>query len=72
MNDAGDATNEDDYQDENRPNKPKGHGGCGAEQPLFRKEGLKLIGVFKPSKEKQQEVSFLFIVNLTSPGGCRA
>jgi len=56
LDDAGDATNEDDYMDENR--KPKGHGGCGADQPQYRKEGLKLIGVFKPSKDKH-EVSFL-------------
>lgn len=53
LEDQGDATNEDDYMDENRPGKPKGHGGCGAEQPQYRKEGLKLMGVFKPSKEKQ-------------------
>ncbi|BEI98573.1 hypothetical protein CcaverHIS631_0308720 [Cutaneotrichosporon cavernicola] len=50
----GDATNEDVYMDENRPTKPKGHGGCGFDQPQYRKEGLKLIGVFKPSKDKDE------------------
>ncbi|RSH86485.1 DNA-directed RNA polymerase II subunit rpb1 [Apiotrichum porosum] len=51
----GDNTNEDMYNDENKPGMPKGHGGCGAEQPQYRKEALKLIGVFKPSKDKGEE-----------------
>lgn len=53
----GDATNEDVYMDENRQEKPKGHGGCGFDQPQYRKEGLKLIGVFKPSRDKGEEGS---------------
>ncbi|KAL7422808.1 DNA-directed RNA polymerase II core subunit rpo21 [Cryptotrichosporon argae] len=51
----GDATNEDDFKMEQRANRPRGHGGCGHEQPLYRKEALKLIGVFKPSKDKGEE-----------------
>ncbi|TXT08619.1 hypothetical protein VHUM_02747 [Vanrija humicola] len=54
-NDDGDATNEDEFTREQKANKPKGHGGCGHEQPQYRKEGLKLIGVFKPSKDKGEE-----------------
>lgn len=51
----GDPTNEDVYMDENRLEKPKGHGGCGADQPQYRKEGLKLIAVQKPSRDKGEE-----------------
>jgi DNA-directed RNA polymerase II subunit RPB1 len=53
LDDEGDATNEDEYQDENKTGQPKGHGGCGAAQPQYRKEALKLTGVFKPSKDKE-------------------
>ncbi|KAL1406297.1 DNA-directed RNA polymerase II core subunit rpo21 [Vanrija albida] len=52
--DDGDATNEDQFNREQKPAKV-GHGGCGHEQPQYRKEGLKLIGVFKPSKDKGEE-----------------
>lgn len=55
LDENGDATNEDDFNEENRAGRPKGHGGCGADQPQYRKEGLKLIGVFKPSKDKSEE-----------------
>ena len=45
----------DDDEDENGenadPNKElaKGHGGCGNRQPVFRKEGLRLAAVTKPT-----------------------
>ena len=35
-------------QDESK----KGHGGCGATQPLIRKEGLKLFVQYKKSKDE--------------------
>ena len=52
--DYGDATAEDQYRRElGQAGKPKGHGGCGHEQPIWRKEGLKLIAVMKaPAAEK--------------------
>lgn len=54
--DNGDATAENEYMMEQRAAaKAFGHGGCGAEQPVWRKEGLKLMGVFKPSLEKGEE-----------------
>jgi hypothetical protein len=45
--DQGDATEEDRYQHEQGLGMVKGHGGCGQPQPAWRKEGLKLYGVFK-------------------------
>ncbi|KAK4688584.1 DNA-directed RNA polymerase II subunit RPB1, partial [Tremellales sp. Uapishka_1] len=51
----GDATAEDDYNREAKAGQPKGHGGCGYVQPLWRKEGLKLIGVWKHQGEKGEE-----------------
>lgn len=32
----------------------KGHGGCGAAQPLIRKEGLKLFLQYKKSKDEDE------------------
>lgn len=32
----------------------KGHGGCGAAQPLIRKEGLKLFVQYKRSKDEDE------------------
>ncbi|CCM03706.1 uncharacterized protein FIBRA_05852 [Fibroporia radiculosa] len=37
----------------------KGHGGCGASQPLIRKEGLKLFVQYKRSKDEDEEVKSL-------------
>ncbi|KAL6301005.1 beta and beta-prime subunits of DNA dependent RNA-polymerase [Sparassis latifolia] len=37
----------------------KGHGGCGATQPLIRKEGLKLFVQYKRSKDEDEEVKSL-------------
>ncbi|KZT09014.1 beta and beta-prime subunits of DNA dependent RNA-polymerase [Laetiporus sulphureus 93-53] len=38
------------------PEEPKkGHGGCGAVQPLIRKEGLKLFAQYKRSKDEDEE-----------------
>ena len=55
----GDATNEDEYHREHAgPSDTKGHGGCGHEQPVWRKEGLKLIAVIKQQAGEKGEVSF--------------
>ncbi|KAK8854811.1 hypothetical protein IAR55_003550 [Kwoniella newhampshirensis] len=45
----GDATAENEYLAEQRADKVTGHGGCGHEQPLWRKKALKLNGVWKPT-----------------------
>jgi len=50
--DGGDATAEDQFQREQGMNLEKGHGGCGQNQPAWRKEGLKLYGVFKAGADK--------------------
>jgi DNA-directed RNA polymerase II subunit RPB1 len=50
----GDATNEDEYNREQKAPKYKGHGGCGHEQPVWRKEALKLTSVSKPSADKEE------------------
>ena len=49
----GDATNEDQFQDEQGQTK-KGHGGCGTAQPAWRKEGLKLYGVLKAAQQGEE------------------
>jgi len=53
----GDATAEDQYARETKGrNGATGHGGCGHEQPHWRKEGLKLSAVIKaPPVEKGEE-----------------
>ncbi|EKD04138.1 DNA-directed RNA polymerase ii largest subunit [Trichosporon asahii var. asahii CBS 8904] len=48
---------QDEYGENSGPKPKTGHGGCGHHQPAYRKEGLKLIAVFKPSKDKQEEGS---------------
>lgn len=53
-NEQGDATDEAEYA--RTAGQMKGHGGCGHEQPLWRKKGLKLTGVWKPTDKA--EVSF--------------
>ncbi|KAG0138137.1 RNA polymerase II largest subunit [Tuber indicum] len=35
--------------------KPKSHGGCGNKQPTIRREGLRLIGTWKPDKDQGEE-----------------
>lgn len=56
--DQGDATAEDQFQrEQGQGGIGKGHGGCGQPQPSWRKEGLKLIGIFKPTGEKGEESS---------------
>lgn len=46
---------EEDH-DNDGPSKIKiAHGGCGNRQPTIRKEGLKLVGTWKPDKESQDE-----------------
>ncbi|WVO13428.1 hypothetical protein L204_101043 [Cryptococcus depauperatus] len=52
----GDATFEEDYLQEQKP-QLKGHGGCGHEQPLWRKKGLKLYGVWKPTEKGEDEAA---------------
>ena len=36
----------------------KGHGGCGAAQPLIRKEGLKLFVQYKRSKDEDEVCTY--------------
>ncbi|OCF37907.1 DNA-directed RNA polymerase II subunit RPB1 [Kwoniella heveanensis BCC8398] len=48
----GDATAENEYAAEQK--LAKGHGGCGHEQPLWRKKGLKLNGVWKPTDKGEE------------------
>lgn len=55
--DQGDATAEAVFQQEQDLNLVKGHGGCGQPQPAWRKEGLKLYGVFKAAPGQNGEVS---------------
>ncbi|TYJ52234.1 hypothetical protein B9479_007165 [Cryptococcus floricola] len=50
----GDSTFEDEHLQEQQV---KGHGGCGHEQPLWRKKGLKLNGVWKPTDKGDEEAA---------------
>lgn len=54
--DNGDATFEDEYLQEKKA-AMKGHGGCGHEQPVWRKKGLKLLGVWKPTDKGEDEAT---------------
>ncbi|OXC69141.1 hypothetical protein AYX13_02431 [Cryptococcus neoformans] len=54
--DNGDATFEDEYLQEQKA-ALKGHGGCGHEQPVWRKKGLKLMGVWKPTDKGEDEAA---------------
>ncbi|KIR38226.1 DNA-directed RNA polymerase II subunit RPB1 [Cryptococcus deuterogattii 99/473] len=54
--DNGDATFEDEYLQEKKA-ALKGHGGCGHEQPVWRKKGLKLLGVWKPTDKGEDETT---------------
>ncbi|XAO25714.1 hypothetical protein I312_104543 [Cryptococcus bacillisporus CA1280] len=54
--DNGDATFEDEYLQEKKA-AMKGHGGCGHEQPVWRKKGLKLLGVWKPTDKGEDETT---------------
>lgn len=54
--DNGDATFEDEYLQEQKA-AMKGHGGCGHEQPVWRKKGLKLMGVWKPTDKGEDEAA---------------
>jgi hypothetical protein len=51
----GDNTNEAEFNRE--AGAPPGHGGCGHEQPVWRKEGLKLTAVIRPPPAEKGEVS---------------
>lgn len=53
----GDATAEDQFQRDQKKAAKPGHGGCGHAQPLWRKEALKLISVYKPVTEKGEEAA---------------
>ncbi|KAF3932632.1 hypothetical protein ABW19_dt0200788 [Dactylella cylindrospora] len=55
-----DTTGEDEEQmGDALPGEEKGkkrsHGGCGNAQPTIRKDGLKLIGTWKPTKDEDEE-----------------
>jgi len=50
----GDNTNEAEFNREQ--GAPPGHGGCGHEQPVWRKEGLKLTAVIRPPPAEKGEV----------------
>ncbi|KAI0075928.1 beta and beta-prime subunits of DNA dependent RNA-polymerase [Panus rudis PR-1116 ss-1] len=54
---ADEPRDEADNADADEPKK--GHGGCGANQPLIRKEGLKLFVQYKRSKDEDEEVKSL-------------
>ena len=60
----GDNTAEDLYQRERGLDSKlnglrTGHGGCGHEQPIWRKEGLKLIAVIKAAVAEKGEVRYI-------------
>ena len=58
----GDATMEDQYRrEQGQGSKAPGHGGCGHEQPVWRKEGLKLVAVIKAAAAEKGEVSLTFL-----------
>ncbi|PCH33167.1 RNA polymerase II large subunit [Wolfiporia cocos MD-104 SS10] len=54
---ADEPKDEGDHLESEEPKK--GHGGCGATQPLIRKEGLKLFVQYKRSKDEDEEVKSL-------------
>ncbi|RXK41196.1 DNA-directed RNA polymerase II subunit RPB1 [Tremella mesenterica] len=64
----GDATNEAEFQAEKELGVPKGHGGCGADQPLWRKEALKLMAKSKPSTTDKDESGSELEIRSVSPG----
>ena len=43
-------TDPPEENEEQSPKAPKGHGGCGNAQPQIRKEGITLVGTWKPNK----------------------
>ena len=48
---------EDEDEPFSKENKEKGsgHGGCGNAQPTIRREGITLVGTWKPSKSMMEE-----------------
>ncbi|KAI0932934.1 DNA-directed RNA polymerase II subunit rpb1, variant 2 [Taiwanofungus camphoratus] len=54
--DSDDAKEEEGMEGEEHK---KSHGGCGAVQPLIRKEGLKLFVQYKRSKDEDEEIKSL-------------
>ena len=44
--------------DGDEPDEKKGHGGCGAVQPVIRKEGLKLFAQYKKPKDDDDVRAF--------------
>jgi DNA-directed RNA polymerase II subunit RPB1 len=48
----------------------KGHGGCGHNQPLIRKEGLKLFAQYKKSKD-EDDVSWFIRLQAIMSSFCR-
>lgn len=61
---GGDATNEAEFNREQ--GAPAGHGGCGAEQPVWRKEALKLTAVIRPPPAEKGEVGH-FAIKFNNP-----
>lgn len=69
----GDNTNEAEFNRE--AGAPPGHGGCGHEQPVWRKEGLKLTAVIRPPPAEKGEVrdcAFCVSINTDLPGSRRS
>lgn len=44
---------------------PKGHGGCGHDQPVLRREGLKLFLVYGRGKDEVSFCQFLLLLTAT-------
>lgn len=64
-----DEPRDDNEGDVDEPKK--GHGGCGAAQPLIRKEGLKLFVQYKRSKDEDEVSNGVMMIrsSLTLPLG---
>lgn len=53
--DADPPADEDEPFSKENAKPAKGHGGCGNAQPLIRKEGITLVGTWKPNKNMVEE-----------------
>ena len=58
--DADEPDKEGEGHEQDEPKK--GHGGCGAQQPLIRKEGLKLFVQYKRGKDEDEVCSLMWRV----------
>ncbi|KAL1986468.1 hypothetical protein VTN96DRAFT_6388 [Rasamsonia emersonii] len=50
-----DPPEEDEEYSKEGTKKPRGHGGCGNAQPTIRREGLTLVGTWKPNKQNMMD-----------------